>query len=174
MKALLISLMAAAAYAADTSPLVNHAAPSLTGKAWINAPEGAPLTIAGRHSKVTVVHFWTFACINCRHNLPSYDRWHQQFAARDVAIIGVHTPELEHEKRFANVAAETRKLGIKYPVLFDPDYTNWNRWKQQFWPTVYVIDKKGTVRGAWLGELNYGGQQGEAKMANLIEELLAQ
>jgi hypothetical protein len=37
-----------------------------------------------------------------------------------------------------------------------------------------VIDKKGTVRGAWLGELNYGGQQGEAKMANLIEELLAQ
>jgi len=159
---------------AQRSPLVNRPAPEITGKQWLNLDNHERVSLAERKGKVTVVHFWTFACINCRRNLPAYDRWHDRFSPQGVAIVGVHTPELEHEKDFRNVAIETRKLGIKYPVLFDPDYANWNRWRQQYWPTVYLIDKTGKIRAAWIGELNHGGEQGEAKMAAVIEKLLAE
>lgn len=149
-------------------------APELTGGRWLNTEGGAAVSLAARAGKVTVVHFWTFACINCRRNLPVYNRWHDRYSPKDVVTIGVHTPELEHEKSWSNVAAETKKLEIRYPVLFDPDYTNWNRWRQQYWPTVYVVDKQGVVRGAWIGELNYGGEKGEDRFAALIEKLLAE
>jgi thiol-disulfide isomerase/thioredoxin len=50
------------------------AAPELVGRNWINAPYGKAISLASRRGKVTVVQFWTFACSNCRVNLPIYDR----------------------------------------------------------------------------------------------------
>lgn len=153
---------------------INTSAPELSGTQWINTPGGKPITLAARHGKVTVVEFWTFGCINCRHNLPSYARWYKQFAAQDVAIIGVHTPETSSEHDPANVARSVHELGIEYPVLLDNDYANWNRWQQQYWPAVYVVDKRGRVRYRWEGELNSGNAGGEAAIAGVIEKLLAE
>ncbi len=39
---------------------------------WINSP---PLTLAQLRGQVIVVHFYTFGCINCIHNLPLYNEW---------------------------------------------------------------------------------------------------
>ncbi len=151
---------------------MNTPAPELTGRTWINTAGGQPIRLAARHGKVTVVEFWTFGCINCRHNLPAYARWHTQFAPRDVEIIGIHSPETAEEHVTANVVAAVKQLGIQYPVLVDDDMSNWRRWNQQFWPAVYLIDKNGRVRYRWEGELNYGGAGGENRMAALIEMLL--
>ena len=59
-------------------------------------------------------------------------------------------------------------------VLTDPQGVNWQRWGQQFWPTVYLIDKRGRVRYRWEGELEYQHAGGEAKMGRLVEQLLAE
>lgn len=87
-------------------------------------------------------------------------------------LIGVHTPETDEEKRESNVARHVKKLGITYPVLLDAKAENWSRWGQQYWPTVYLIDRRGHVRYRWAGELEYQGAGGEAIMAKHIEELL--
>jgi len=87
-------------------------------------------------------------------------------------IIGVHTPETDEERVPENVAKRVRQLGITYPVLLDRSGANWNRWEQQYWPTVYLIDKKGNVRYRWVGELEYNHAGGEATMARRIEMLL--
>ncbi len=151
---------------------VNKAAPELVGSQWVNTPNGAPLKLADRKGKVTLLHFWTFGCINCKHNLPGYARLQKQFAAKDVAIIGVHTPETPEEARAANVRARIKEYGITYPILVDDKHTNWNRWNQEFWPTVYLLDKTGRIRYRWEGELEYNGQNGTLKVAALIEKLL--
>jgi len=179
MKAILLCLLVLLAYAgvgrSDDQPArADVPAPELFGPHWLNTPDGKPITLASRRGKVTVVEFWTFACINCRHNLPAYAHWQQQFANRDVEIIGVHTPETDEERDPANVARAVKQLGISYPVLLDTDATNWNRWHQRYWPAVYLVDSRGRIRYGWAGELNYGGAGGEAKMARLIEELLAE
>ncbi len=89
-----------------------------------------------------------------------------------MAFVGVHTPEFDHEKRPENVARALREHNISYPVLLDNDNRNWNRWRQRYWPTVYLLDRRGRVRHQWIGELESGGARGEAKMARLIEALL--
>jgi len=151
---------------------LNQDAPELLGGPWLNTPGGAPVTLASRRGTVTIVHFWTYGCINCRRNLPIYDRWHKRFAGQDVVIIGVHTPETRSEGVTANVVRRVQELGIEYPVLIDRDLPNWRRWRQQFWPTVYLVDKRGRLRYRWEGELNYAGAGGEVRMVELTEQLL--
>ena len=65
-------------------------------EAYVSTPEA--LSLAGLKGRVTILHFWTFGCINCKHNLPSYARWEKRFAGRPVTIIGVHTPETDSER----------------------------------------------------------------------------
>ena len=72
----------------------------------------------------------------------------------------------------ANVEKRVKELGISYPVLIDNEGQNWKRWQQAWWPTVYLIDKKGIARYRWVGELDWKNAGGEAKLAERIEELL--
>jgi peroxiredoxin len=146
--------------------------PEITGGPWLNTTKGEPIKLSARKGKVTVLQFWTFGWINCVRNLPSYGRWQKQFEKQDVQIIGVHTPETEEEKVDANVEKQVKKLGITYPVLLDQKGDNWKRWEQRYWPTVYLIDKKGRVRYRWEGELAWKGARGEKIMAERIEMLL--
>jgi thiol-disulfide isomerase/thioredoxin len=156
----------------SSQPLAGAAAPELVGDSWLNAPKGLKLSLASRKSKVTIVHFWTFGCINCKRNLPAYDRWWKRFAENGVVVIGIHTPETEAERDPANVAKKVKELGIAYPVLQDADRQNWNRWQQRWWPAIYLIDKQGRVRYVWEGELEYQKAGGEAQMTRRIVELL--
>ena len=151
---------------------LNLPAPELVGGPWLNTVGNEPISLASRRGKVTIVHFWTYGCYNCQNNLAAYARWYQQFAGRDVVIVGIHTPETSSERVGANVVRHVKDFKIEYPVLLDQSETNWRRWQQRYWPTVYLIDRKGKVRFRWIGELNYGGKQGEARMAKLVEDLL--
>ena len=147
-------------------------APELTGGPWINTAAGKTINLASRRGKVTIVEFWTFACGNCQANLPAYANWQKQFADKDVVVIGVHTPETSSERVTANVVRRVKQLGITYPILVDQEHSNWNRWQVEAWPTAYLVDKQGRIRYRWVGELNYRNAGGEAKMAQLVEQLL--
>ena len=53
----------------------------------------------------------------------------------------------------------------------DNDRANWEAWGNQFWPSVYLVDKTGTIRHRWEGEL---GDDGYKKVTAQIDELLAE
>jgi peroxiredoxin len=145
-------------------------APELAGTKWLN--QSVPLTLAGRKGQVSIVHFWTFACSNCIANLAAYDRLYKKYKPLGVEMVGIHTPELPRERSEENVAKAVKDLGIKFPVLLDPDGKNWMAFKQEVWPTVYVIDKRGQIRYTWVGEFAYQGRRGEAEVTRWIDYLL--
>ncbi|MBW3635816.1 MAG: redoxin domain-containing protein [Armatimonadetes bacterium] len=151
----------------DASAQDTVAAPELVGKRWFNTPQGKPLTLAARRGKVTVVQFWTFGCSNCRVNLPAYARWQKKFAPQGVEVIGVHTPEADYERDPKNVEKFLREQNITYPIVTDEGSDNWRRWNQQYWPTVYLVDKAGRVRFRHIGEL----RGDEAQVTRYIERL---
>jgi hypothetical protein len=63
---------------------------------------------------------------------------------------------------------------MAYPVAIDNDHKNWQAWGNRWWPSVYLIDKKGFVRYRWDGELNWKDVKGEEVMRKKIDELLAE
>jgi len=89
-------------------------------------------------------------------------------------MIGVHTPELERERDLKRLKRSIEERGLKYPIVVDKDGKTWTAWDNHWWPSIYLIDKTGTVRYRWDGELNWKGAKGKALMEKKIEELLAE
>ena len=147
-------------------------APELAGiSAWVNSE---PIKLADAKGKVVVLHFWTHGCINCIHNYPHMKAWHEKFAAKDVLVLGVHTPEFPAEKNLDRIKKKVKENDLKFPIAVDNGGKTWTTWDNRWWPCVYLIDKNGDVRYRWDGELNGGAAKGEAIMRKKIEELLAE
>jgi peroxiredoxin len=156
----------------DTPETVRTTAPEFArSTTWL---QSKPLTMASLRGQVVVVHFWTFGCINCIHNYPAYKAWHEQYGGKGVTVIGIHTPEFEGEADVDRVRAKAKQNGLKFPVAVDNDKENWKNWDNRYWPSVYLIDKKGQVRYRWEGELDWGATKGERLLRRRIDELLAE
>lgn len=138
---------------------------------WLNTQR---ISIKDLRGRVVVIHFFTYGCINCVHNLPHYKKWQKEFAKEKFTIVGIHTPETEDEHKLDNVVRELKIKDITYPVIVDTSKTQWKKWNTRLWPTCAIIDKNGMLRYFWEGELNWKDQKGEEYMRGKIVELLAE
>jgi thiol-disulfide isomerase/thioredoxin len=172
---ILLAVVAAGSTARAQQPAVFKAKPpeleARPAEQWFNSP---PLKLADLHGQVVILHFWTFGCINCRHNDPAYKAWQQKYAGKGVTMIGVHTPETERERDLKRLKKSIDDRGLKYPIVVDQDGKTWAAWGNRWWPSIYLIDKQGFVRYRWDGELGWKGAKGKAIMEQKIAELLAE
>jgi thiol-disulfide isomerase/thioredoxin len=139
--------------------------------AWLNSE---PLTLEALAGKVVVVHFYAFSCSNCIRNYPTYVVWQERFRDQDVVILAIHTPETPAEEDVECVRQKAEEAGFRFPVLVDLTKGTWDAWGNSMWPSVYLIDKRGSLRHFWPGELTWQGATGDAWMQDRIEELLAE
>jgi peroxiredoxin len=108
------------------------------------------------------------------HNYPWYREWQDKFAKQNVTILGVHTPETEGEKQLDKIKEKVKENKLTFPTAIDNDGKTWKAWGNNYWPSVYLIDKKGDVRYRWDGELDWKEAKGQDVMRKKIEELLAE
>ena len=87
---------------------------------------------------------------------------------RGFVVVGVHTPELAHERVLGNVRREVSRLGITYPVVVDNDSRIWGAFHNQFWPAAYFADATGRLRFHHFGEGRYDEQ--DKVIAKLLDE----
>ncbi|MEP6560944.1 MAG: redoxin domain-containing protein, partial [Nakamurella sp.] len=134
---------------------------------WINTPDGAPVSMSGLKGKVVLVDFWTFACINCQHVLPSVTGWYDNYHGAGLEVIGVHTPEFAFEHDPDNVREAVIKESIHYPVGLDNTSATWRNYRNSYWPAAYLIDATGTLRYVKYGEGDY--QHTETLIRQLLQ-----
>jgi len=164
--ALLLLARAASASAEEVKP---RRAPELPQTGWLNTPEGKPLRMEALLGKVVLIEFWTYACFNCRNVLPYVKGWHEKYATDGLVVIGVHTPELDFERKPENVKKKVAELGITFPVVLDPDYVTWDRYGSRAWPTIYLIDPAGRIVYVAVGEGDY--DRTEARIRDLLKQV---
>lgn len=140
-------------------------APAIQSDTWLNTN---PIDWPHLRGTVTMVEFWTYGCINCQHVIPAMKAFHADYTAKGFTLIGVHSPEFEHEKKLANVKEAVKRWGIAYPVALDNDFANWRRYRNRYWPALYLIDKRGVIRYTRAGEGGYD------ETRRWIERLLAE
>ncbi len=132
---------------------------------WLNS---APTSIANLRGNVVLVQFWTFACINCQRTLPSVVRWHQQYAQAGLKVIGIHTPEFAFERDINNVKRALKQHQITYPVPIDNDFKTWKAYNNEYWPHLFLADRRGLMRYDHIGEGAYDTTE------QMIRQLLAE
>jgi thiol-disulfide isomerase/thioredoxin len=170
MKALTASLavLVALGLAATAGASVGRQAPDFVGGGpWFNTG-GKVLTLAELRGRVIAVEMWTAGCYNCRNVMPALKRWDAAYRTQGLVIVGVHAPEFAHERSMDYVRTSIAKLGLKYPVVMDNGFKIWRSYNNVYWPTIYLVDKKGIIRYVHIGEGAYETTE------NKIKELLAE
>ena len=135
---------------------------------WINSE---PLQVMDLRGKVPLIVFWAFDCWNCYRSFPWLLGLEQRLGEKGLQVIGVHTPEFEHEKVRANVVAKVEEFKLKHPVMIDNEFRYWRAMNNRYWPAFYVVDTSGRVRGKFIGETHNGDKNAKA-MEAMINELL--
>ncbi len=168
-----IALMAMFILLQMTTGVLNAASPQLTqqaaaeihGKQWLNS---TPLTLAQLKGKVVIVEFWTYGCYNCVNVEPYIKQWYGRYKDKGFEVIAVHSPEFRRERNLDNVRSYIERKEIRYPVVIDNNFAIWRRYKNRYWPTLYLIDKQGQIRYRSIGEGRY--QKTEEQIQMLLAE----
>ena len=100
--------------------------------------------------------------------IPSLRGWHENYVEQGLVVIGNHYPEFSYEEDLYNLKEALTELDISYPVAQDNDGITWRAYKNRYWPTLYLIDKKGNIRFVHVGEGRY--KETEAAIQALLTE----
>ena len=143
----------------------DNRAPELPAQAnhWL---DGKARQWSDLHGKVVLLNVWTFACWNSYRSLPWVVSLEKKFP--DLQIIGVHSPEFDYEKNRNQLRSTMAKYNVTYPQLLDDNHDYWEMLNNQYWPSFYVVDKQGVIRGRFAGETHEADEE-----ARRIEELIA-
>jgi thiol-disulfide isomerase/thioredoxin len=126
--------------------------PSITGNTWLNSNALHADDLKG---KVVLVKFWTYGCHNCNAVEPYVIEWYKKYAQQGLLVIAIHSPEFSHERQVENVQVYTQRHNVPYPIVLDNDFSNWRRFSNRYWPTIYLADRQGQLRYRKIGEGSY-------------------
>lgn len=142
-------------------------APEIRGiKGYINTDSN--ISLANLRGKVVLLDFWTYSCINCIRTIPYLNEWNEKYNDDGLVILGVHSPEFEFEKDYANVKNAVEEYEIKFPVILDNDFSTWRAYNNRFWPHKFLIDAEGYIRYDHIGEGSYS--ETEKEIVKLLKE----
>lgn len=108
---------------------------------WFNS---APLSFSKElSSKLVLVDFWTYCCINCLHVIPDLEYLENKFAAEaGIAIVGVHSAKFSNEKGAMKVRDAILKHDVKHPVINDDKMIVWRNFERRSWPGLIVLSPR--------------------------------
>ncbi|NJD61502.1 MAG: TlpA family protein disulfide reductase [Deltaproteobacteria bacterium] len=101
-------------------------------------PDGVPVSFGNLVGKKPVLLlFWAAWCPLCKEEIPRINEIHRR---GDMQVVAVNVKESPKK-----VKGAIRSLGIRYPVLIDPDGDVAGRYKVPGIPVCIVIDKSGCI-----------------------------
>lgn len=136
--------------------------------AWFNSK---PLMSEDLRGKVVLIDVWTYGCWNCYNSFPWLRSVEEKFSDQDFTVIGIHTPEFAHEKERKNVQKKIEEFELHHPVMMDNNKAYWRALRNRYWPAYYIVDKKGNIRDAFIGETHAGDRRAK-KIEKVIAKLL--
>lgn len=120
------------------------------GFEWINSDK--PLSLDDLRGHIIVLDFWTYCCINCMHTLPVLAELEKKYEQMPVVFIGIHSAKFFNEQDRKNIEQAVMRYEISHPVLVDQKMAVWQKYDVSGWPTIVIIDPKGTVAYKQSGE----------------------
>ena len=155
--ALALAVVCVAASGAPSPSLLNRKAPAVA----LRDLNGKPLDLAQLRGKVVLLNFWATWCAPCQLEMPAFDRWQQQYAARGLVVAGISMDDDQPPVR-----ALIAKLRITYPIAMGTAALGRSYGGVLGLPETFLIDRDGIVRAQFQGEADLN------KIEAALKELL--
>lgn len=124
---------------------VNYPAPQLS----LQSLEGKPESLEDYKGNVLLVNNWAIWCPPCKAEMPTLEDYYEAHNADGFMIVAIEAGE---PKEAVSEFAESH--GLKFRLWLDPNNASLAAFRNSGLPNSYVIDRAGTVRYAWTGEIS--------------------
>ncbi len=124
----------------DLRALEGKPAKELSISEW----RGEATTLEKLKGKIVVLDFWATWCGPCMAAIPKNVEFVEKYKDKGVVLIGVH----DSKAGWDSVDQVISEKGINYTVGLDNSGESTKGYALKFWPTYFIIDREGIVRGA--------------------------
>ena len=107
---------------------------------------GVKRALSSHKGKVVLLDFWATWCGPCRREMPIIDALHARYAKKGLVVYGVNCSESQSKAK-----AFVQKYGYNFPQLLDKDGSVQTAYQITAIPTVFIVDKEGTIRAHLVG-----------------------
>ena len=123
---------------------VNFAAPELA----LENISGETKSLTDYRNDVVLVNNWATWCPPCKAEMTTLSAYYNEHNASGFMIIAIEAGDpLDDVSQFA------QSRNLKFQVWLDPNSAALKAFGNGSLPNSYVIDRSGTVRYAWTGEI---------------------
>jgi len=141
---LLLGLLAGCGGDSVKPPNNGEAAPAFQAQTLAGDQVKVPADYAG---KVVAIRFWADWCPYCRKEMAELQPVYARLRERGLEILAVNVAQdRDTVRRFIE------PLGIRYPVLLDPEGATARAYGVNALPITWLLDRHGVVRGKIVGE----------------------
>ena len=127
--------------------------------------DGQKVSLAGLSGRVVLLNFWATWCLECRPEMPMFERLHREFSAQGLAVVGINARE-----GTATIREYAKELGLTFPLISDPTGKINSAYGVIGLPTTFLIGRSGQAVALAIGPREWSGKQARA----LIQALLAE
>ncbi len=117
---------------------IDNPAPDFTLKDY----NGKEISLKSYKGKQVLLHFWDTTFTACIEEMPYFQELHEEWSKTgEIVLI---TIDIEDDA--SAVKAFMEKENYTFPVLLDNDYNIADKYKVQYVPTTFFIDKEGILK----------------------------
>ncbi len=170
---------------AEGAELIGTKAPGWEITDWLNRES---LRLEDLRGKVVLVRWWTDTCHYCTRSAPALNEFHEQYADRGLAVVGMyHAKPIDRPITASEIGEAARERGFRFPIAIDRDWSMLQRWwldggRRRATSVSFLIDKRGVIRyihpgPAYHRQVVAGDERPSrdfAKLQQMIEKLLAE
>ena len=103
--------------------------------------DGQKVSLAGLSGRVVLLNFWAAWCLECRPEMPAFERLHREFSVQGLAVVGINARE-----GTATIREYAKELGLTFPLILDPKGTINSAYGVIGLPTTFLIGRDGRAR----------------------------
>jgi peroxiredoxin len=127
--------------------------------------DGRRMSLASLNERVVILNFWATWCLECRPEMPAFERLHRELSAQGLAVVGINARE-----GTSTIREYAKELGLTFPLILDPKGTINTAYGVIGLPTTFLIGRDGRPVALAIGPREWSGKPARA----LIQALLAE
>ena len=127
--------------------------------------DGQTVSLNSLRGKVLLFNFWASWCLECRPEMPMFERLHREFSARGLAVIGINARE-----GTSTVHTYAKELNLTFPLILDPSGNINSAYGVIGLPTTFLIGRNGRAVALAIGPREWDGKAARALIQALLNE----
>jgi len=122
------------------------------------------LSLESLRGKVVLLNFWATWCKPCEDEMPAMESLYRAIGSQGFELVAVSVDDDRQR-----VEEFTARMGLTFPVLFDPEKRVSGAYQSYRFPESYLIDRAGVLVTRYIGPRDWDAPAYIGRIRRLLE-----